>query len=488
MTGSKETVAATDTAIRRLAYRGRGILTARAAAAAGIHPEALFRASKRGTVHPSDYRGVYSVFPPELLSARDRLQAAWISIDLTSPPWERVHQAANIVSHHTALDLHAGRQPAEPFEFVLGSTSRLINRPGIIAHRQPIEPDELTHVDGLPVQTVGTAIVDLMSTYRPHPEQAVSRLLASTVAAGADWSDVPTRLGYVLGNPWSKHDTRQILVDLFTRTGANPALVRSAILGVDWHRVGFWRIQISKSDNRTAITDLYVDALTHACTALSAPDRIAAAIDAQAYLHRFSAATSARIALFEDTRQERIRLRAPEAPTTARAAAPAATPLAGTAIDEARDIITEVARTHDGLVTTAEVGRHGVNPQQLRTFVAEGLIRRTANRGVYTTSARALTGLHRLRAAWYAADTRTPMDERVGTLREVITGPTALDLHAGRTPAAPYHLALGSKTRHINRVDVVAHRTRPLAAEDVTEIHGMSVTTAAATGELGCGL
>ena len=43
---------------------------------------------------------------------RDRLQAAWISIDLTSPPWERVHQAANIVSHHTALDLHAGRQPA----------------------------------------------------------------------------------------------------------------------------------------------------------------------------------------------------------------------------------------------------------------------------------------------------------------------------------------------------------------------------------------
>ncbi|MGC5023575.1 hypothetical protein ACLQ3K_02375 [Tsukamurella sp. DT100] len=226
MTGSKETVAATDAAIRRLAYRGRGILTARAAAAAGIHPEALFRAGKRGTVHATDYRGVYSVLPPELLSARDRLQAAWVSIDLTSPPWERVHQAANIVSHHTALDLHAGRQPAEPFEFVLGSTSRLINRPGIIAHRQPIEPDELTEVDGLPVQTVGTAIVDLMSTYRPHPEQAVSRLLASTVAAGADWQDVPARLGYVLGNPWSKHDTRQVLVDLFARTGANPALVR----------------------------------------------------------------------------------------------------------------------------------------------------------------------------------------------------------------------------------------------------------------------
>ncbi|MGC5023576.1 type IV toxin-antitoxin system AbiEi family antitoxin domain-containing protein [Tsukamurella sp. DT100] len=139
-------------------------------------------------------------------------------------------------------------------------------------------------------------------------------------------------------------------------------------------------------------------------------------------------------------------------------------------------------------MTTAEVGRHGVNPQQLRTFVAEGLIRRTANRGVYTTRVHALTGLHRLRAAWYAADTRTPMDERAGTLREVITGPTALDLHAGRTPVAPYHQALGSKTRHINRVDVIAHRTRPLTAEDVTVIHGMSVTTAAATAKLGYGL
>lgn len=73
MTGSKETVAATDTAIRRLAYRGRGIPTARATAAVGIHPEVLFRAGKRGTDRPTGYRGVYSVFPPELLSARDRL-------------------------------------------------------------------------------------------------------------------------------------------------------------------------------------------------------------------------------------------------------------------------------------------------------------------------------------------------------------------------------------------------------------------------------
>jgi hypothetical protein len=101
VSGSKETVAATDTTIRRLAYRGRGIVTARAAAAAGVNAAAFSRAVTRGTVHPSAYRGVYSVFAPELLSARDRLQAAWIAIDLTSPPWERAIQLANIVSHHT---------------------------------------------------------------------------------------------------------------------------------------------------------------------------------------------------------------------------------------------------------------------------------------------------------------------------------------------------------------------------------------------------
>lgn len=83
----------------------------------------------------------------------------------------------------------------------------------------------------------------------------------------------------------------------------------------------------------------------------------------------------------------------------------------------------------------------------------------------------------------WVAVTATP----VTPVREVITGPTALDLHAGRTPAAPYHLALGSKTRHINRVDMIAHRTRQLTAEDVTVIHGMSVTTTSATVELDCG-
>ncbi|MCS3779409.1 type IV toxin-antitoxin system AbiEi family antitoxin domain-containing protein [Tsukamurella ocularis] len=490
MTGSNETVAATDATIRRLAYRGRGIVTARAAAAEGINAATFSRAVARGTVHPTGNRGVYSVFPPELLSARDRLQAAWTAIDLTSPPWERVHQAANIVSHHTALELHAGRQPGEPFEFVLGSTSRLINRPGIIAHRQPIDPDELTQVDDLPVQTVGTAIVDLMRTYRPHPEQPVARLLATTVAAGADWSDVPERLGYVLGNPWSKHDTRQILADLFTRTAANPALVRSAILGVDWHQVGFWRIQISKNDNRTAITDLYVDALTHACTALAAPDKAAAAYAAEEYLHRFSAATRQRVALFDGTRTERIRLHVPEACDVTRAAAaaaPAATPLAGTAIDEARELVADIARAHHSIVTSAEAGRHGVNPQQLRTFVAEGLIHRTNNRGVYTTLPHPLTHLHRLRAAWYAADTRSPMDERPHTMREVITGPTADALHAGKVPGAPYHLALGSKTRHLKRADIIAHRTRPLTPADITLIRGLPVTTEQVTRELNCG-
>lgn len=50
MTGSKETVAATDTAIRRLAYRGRGILTARAAASIGIPPK---RSSAPANAAPS---------------------------------------------------------------------------------------------------------------------------------------------------------------------------------------------------------------------------------------------------------------------------------------------------------------------------------------------------------------------------------------------------------------------------------------------------
>lgn len=139
-------------------------------------------------------------------------------------------------------------------------------------------------------------------------------------------------------------------------------------------------------------------------------------------------------------------------------------------------------------MTTAEAGRHGVTVSQMITIANEHLIYRTNNRGVYTTLPHPLTHLHRLRAAWCAADTRTPMDQRPSTLREVITGPTALALHAGKVPGPPYHLALGSKTRHIKRADVIAHRTRPLVAEDVTQIHGMSVTTAAATVELGCGL
>lgn len=72
-------------------------------------------------------------------------------------------------------------------------------------------------------------------------------------------------------------------------------------------------------------------------------------------------------------------------------------------------------------------------------------------------------------------------------MREVITGPTAEALHAGKVPAPPYHLALGSKTRHIKRADIIAHRTRPLTVTDVTVIRGMSVTTGEATNELDCG-
>ncbi|WP_259144661.1 hypothetical protein [Tsukamurella ocularis] len=284
------------------------MLTTRAAAAEGVSSLALSRAGARGTVYPTGYRGVFSVFPPELLSARDRLQAAWIAIDLTAPPWERAHQRANIVSHHTALDLHAHRPPAEPFEFALGSITRLINRPGIIAHRQPIDADEVVIVDGLPAQTVAAAIVDLMRSYRPHPEQALPRLLAETIAAGADWTDVPEQLGYMLGNPWSKHDPRQVLADLFIRSGANPALASAAILGVDWHQVGFWRIQISRDDNRTAITDHFIDALTHVCRAIADPDKVAGALAADRYLNRFADITRDRVALFDGTRQERIRL------------------------------------------------------------------------------------------------------------------------------------------------------------------------------------
>lgn len=77
------------------------------------------------------------------------------------------------------------------------------------------------------------------------------------------------------------------------------------------------------------------------------------------------------------------------------------------------------------------------------------------------------------------------MDERVTTLGAVITGPTAAALRAGRVPPAPYHLALGSKNRHIRRRDVLAFRSRPLTPADVTVIHDMPVTVAGANLELG---
>ncbi len=475
MTGSKATVAATDARIRRLAYRGRGMFTARALADAGTNSQALLKATRRGTAHPTGYRGVYSVFPPQLHSARDRLQAAWTAIDLTAPPWERLHHTANVVSHHTALALHANTQPAEPFEFVLGSRSRLIDRPGIIAHRQPIAADEITILDHLPVQTVGAAIVDLMRTYRSAPEQTVPDLLAATLRAGADPGDTPQRLGTVLANAWSRRDHRQFLANLFLRTGADPDLVTTAILSLDWHRIGFWRIQISNDANRAWITRLYIDAVGGACAALCSPTPDHGARDAERYLHRFADLTRQRVAFFDQNRQERIRLLEPPTTTTTSTGTPRATPLAGHAIDDARATVTTIAAQHHGIITTAEATRHGVTSQQLRTFVTEQLLHRTNNRGVYTTATMAPTGLDRLRAAWFAADTRTPMHERARCLRAVLVGPTAAALHAGQIPDAPYHLALGSKNRHIRRADVIAYRSREITPADVVVRHDMTI-------------
>jgi very-short-patch-repair endonuclease len=138
-----------------LARRQHGIVASPQLAAAGVTPRWVERRVQRGWLRRL-HRGVYLVGP---LESPHSLATAAI---LAAGP-------GAVVSHYPAAVLHDIRPPREgPIDITIpGRKAR--SRPGLIIHRNALDPNDITRRHGIPVTSPARTLLDLAAT-EPTPE------------------------------------------------------------------------------------------------------------------------------------------------------------------------------------------------------------------------------------------------------------------------------------------------------------------------------
>lgn len=143
-----------------LAAEQWGLVTTSQARNVGASPQMLARLTNRGALERMAH-GIYrlSGAPPSPL---DDLRAVWLALDPNRNASERRRdELPVVVSHRSAAALHElGDLEADDLEFT-STVRKQTRRPDVRIHRLPLDHDEWTLVDGLPVTTIARTIGDL---------------------------------------------------------------------------------------------------------------------------------------------------------------------------------------------------------------------------------------------------------------------------------------------------------------------------------------
>jgi very-short-patch-repair endonuclease len=116
--------------------------------------------SRTGRLHRI-HRGVYAVG-----HARVTGDGRWMAAALA-------HGPLAVLSHRTAAAVHALLRSSSPTAHVTVPARGRRSRKGIVLHQVPLDEDERTMVDGLPVTTVARTLLDLASANDPLLARAV---------------------------------------------------------------------------------------------------------------------------------------------------------------------------------------------------------------------------------------------------------------------------------------------------------------------------
>lgn len=177
-----------------------GLVTAAQARVVGISPQVLAQLADRGALDRLR-RGVYRLVG----AAQDRhtdLRAAWLTLAPERTAAGRVREAAPaVVSLRSAAVLHdLGDVDADVHEFSLG-VRRQTRQKDIRIHRQTVEPEDWTLLDGLPVTTPARTISDLAAAHLDGGHlggavrDAVARDLVSRAEIAAALAPIARRYG-----------------------------------------------------------------------------------------------------------------------------------------------------------------------------------------------------------------------------------------------------------------------------------------------------
>ncbi|RFA13574.1 hypothetical protein B7R22_13020 [Subtercola boreus] len=144
---------------------------------------------------------------------------------------------------------------------------------------------------------------------------------------------------------------------------------------------------------------------------------------------------------------------------------------------EARQALAHLSSAQWGMLTTAQAVRQGVDRLQLGRFAAAGGLERLSH-GVYRDAGSPPTEYDDLRAAWLSTDPSRTAEDRAndGPGGVVVGGATAAFLHQiGNLQPEPFTFL--SETRHQSQRPEIRHRRRTLAADDITIVQGLPVST-----------
>jgi predicted transcriptional regulator of viral defense system len=205
-----------DRAVAALAERQHGCVARRQLLALGIGEDAIDHRIAAGRLHRI-HHGVYAVGHAKL-SVRGR----WMAAVLAAGP-------GAVLSHRSAGALW-GLRGGSGIEITSPQKCR---RPGIIAHRATLRPDELTTRDGIPVTTVARTLLDLAAVLpRADVEsafhQAEYQHRTDVTSLDALVARYPTRRGIAT--------IRRILEDARLTTGITKSQLEKAFLAfLDQH-------------------------------------------------------------------------------------------------------------------------------------------------------------------------------------------------------------------------------------------------------------
>jgi hypothetical protein len=164
-----------DWGMARLAERQHGVISRTQLLGLGLTSSAIERRRAAARLHLK-HRGVYAVGQATITR-----HGAWMAAVLACGP-------DAVLSHRSAAALHDLRADNRVTTDVTSPVGGGRNRPGILAHRSPLEPRETSTVRAIPCTSVERTLLDLAGEVDPRSlERAIER---AEILRVLDWREL----------------------------------------------------------------------------------------------------------------------------------------------------------------------------------------------------------------------------------------------------------------------------------------------------------